>query len=450
MFGLLPIGPYRSLSLPDGSSFPWYIIPFDKNGYCDGPETRKALIEDVRACNYSDIYLFSHGWNNDWEAATSLYRRFIDGYMALHSGLKSKPPEGYRPLLIGIFWPSIILSTGDSVQFASDEAMDRDVSDGRLALAELAADVPRDPARFYELAQKPELSEDEARLLVSLVKSPSDTADDLPGLERLPTSELVDNAAPHESPEDLDKIQSSTDSEGTPAQTAGTLDPLKRFLPRTLLRLMTVRQMKDRAGLVGVRGGSPLLRDLRAAASGHPVRIHLIGHSYGCRLLLSALCAPEDVRVATALLLQPAISHLCFAERVDETGKPGGYRPALQRVAAPILCTFSQNDHPLHDFFHLALFRKRDLAEANIAAESGEPPTPSIYAALGGYGPRGCQEELLPVRLPAERYPLGDGHPVIGINATATISGHGDVANPSTWWALCNLVEWSWTHNGPA
>src|SRR5579871_6279575 len=98
MFGVLPIGPYRDLPLPDGSSFPWYIISFDKKGYCTGPETRKALLEDIAGSSYSDIYLFSHGWNNDWEAATSLYRRFIDGYMETAHPL-TPTARDHRPLL---------------------------------------------------------------------------------------------------------------------------------------------------------------------------------------------------------------------------------------------------------------------------------------------------------------------------------------------------------------
>jgi hypothetical protein len=40
--------PYGQLPAPDGSSFPWYIIPFDKNGYDTGPETRKALTDDIK------------------------------------------------------------------------------------------------------------------------------------------------------------------------------------------------------------------------------------------------------------------------------------------------------------------------------------------------------------------------------------------------------------------
>lgn len=94
--------------------------------------------------------------------------------------------------------------------------------------------------------------------------------------------------------------------------------------------------MKDRAGTVGARGVAPLLTDLLRASE---ARVHLLGHSFGGKVVLSALCVPSDLprKVHAALLLQPAVSHLCFAERVPGTDRPGGYRAALQRVERPIL-----------------------------------------------------------------------------------------------------------------
>src|SRR5262249_33596848 len=157
----------------------------------------------------------------------------------------------------------------------------------------------------------------------------------------------------------------------------------KRYLPRDLLRLFTVRQMKDRAGVVGATGVAALLAEIGALGA---ARVHLIGHSYGARLLLSALGASDapPLVAAAMLLLQPAVSHLCFAAHVEATGQPGGYRRALARVRAPIVATFSRHDVPLRRVFHLAVRRRRDAGELQIA---GDDP-PSIFAALGGYGPR--------------------------------------------------------------
>ena len=67
----MPVWPYRWLQTAEGNAFPYYIIPFDKNGACEGPRTRQHLIDN--AANYTDLFLFSHGWNNDWTVATERY-----------------------------------------------------------------------------------------------------------------------------------------------------------------------------------------------------------------------------------------------------------------------------------------------------------------------------------------------------------------------------------------
>jgi pimeloyl-ACP methyl ester carboxylesterase len=141
--------------------------------------------------------------------------------------------------------------------------------------------------------------------------------------------------------------------------------------------------MKDRAGVVGSAGVGPLLRDvLSAALSGH---VHLTGHSYGCRVLLAALREPGLPRpVDSLLLLQPAVNYQCFAGQVPKIGKPGGFRPALWQVRQPILSTFNARDVALHDFFHIAVRRRSDLGETQIAALG---QVPSLYCALGGWAP---------------------------------------------------------------
>src|SRR5262249_8493831 len=61
---------------------------------------------------------------------------------------------------------------------------------------------------------------------------------------------------------------------------------------RKLVRLATVLQMKDRASQVGAKGVGPLLRDILRAHT--EVRVHLIGHSYGAIVVLSAVCYPPE------------------------------------------------------------------------------------------------------------------------------------------------------------
>ncbi|HEX5632827.1 MAG TPA: hypothetical protein VFX50_06340, partial [Gemmatimonadales bacterium] len=209
-------------------------------------------------------------------------------------------------------------------------------------------------------------------------------------------------------------------------QAAGLLDALD---PRNAIRMFTVWQMKDRAGTVGAKGVGPLLRELLAACD---AQVHLIGHSYGAKVVLSAVgygdAAPARP-VASMLLLQPAVSHLCFA---------GGYQRVPDRVAGSIFSTYSRHDFPLRNTFHLALRREADLREARIAA--GDEP-PSRYAALGGYGPREAREKLVPIQPPGQAYALDPAVKVYGLQAHEAIRGHGDISNPATWWALYSQVR---------
>ncbi len=116
------------------------------------------------------------------------------------------------------------------------------------------------------------------------------------------------------------------------------------FDPRIIARGASAWLMKDRAGKVGAQGVAPLLIDLLDASP--TARVHAIGHSYGCRVLLTAICHPPRLprKVSSVLLLQPAISHLCFATDVAGTGRAGGYRGALERVEQPIMLTFTNED----------------------------------------------------------------------------------------------------------
>jgi len=176
---------------------------------------------------------------------------------------------------------------------------------------------------------------------------------------------------------------------------------------------------------------------LREIVDGSPdARISLVGHSYGAKVVLSALCnGPAPSRpVDSVLLLQPALS--CYAFTASLDGHVGGYRPALDRVREPIVTTYSRNDIPLTRFFHLAVRRKSDLAEARIA---GQPP--SKFAALGGFGPQGVDAEWIDMPAEGKPYPLAADRRVIAVDGTRFISGHGAVETPETAWTLLSQVR---------
>lgn len=440
----LPAGPYRTLQLEGGVEVPYYIIPFDKRGTCQAPATRAHLLQDLTEGAYSDLFLFSHGWNNDWTAATGRYEDFIDGYMKLRRERQIPVPDGYKPLLVGIFWPSTALvftaaERGPQLAAAAPGVVDEAVAEERRELQELAEELEPEAAEtLYRLAQKETLSRDEARELADVGAQLLAGEDDELGFStEIEAEDLLalweeEAAAELEEDDDLAGLIAG----GTGAQPAGVGDVLKRLDPRRAIRMFTVWKMKDRAGRVGARGVGPLLRDALTASA---ARVHVIGHSYGAKAVLSATSFGDELprKVRSMLLLQPAVSHLCFADTVPTTDRPGGYRPALERVENPIFSTFSEHDFPLTKVFHLALRRKGDLGEAAIAA-AGDPP--SKYAALGGFGPRRAGQKIVNLQDAGAAYELQPGVPIYGLDGSRSIPGHGDVNSEATWWALHTLA----------
>lgn len=460
MAPVLPAGPYEQIDLGNGNKAPLYVVPFDKEGICTGPQTRKALVEAAKSGGFTDVFVFSHGWNNDWPAATGRYRDFFATFRQVreaHGGL----PAGYKPLLVGVFWPSTALVFGEEKgpQLAGGPIATGPDDSAGSALGESIDEIagrlePAARARFYELATAAELTSAEARELAALLlplyqsgADPEEGDSDLEAADLVALWRQLPDEAEAEEKEAVKKPgMVGVGGVAAPAgpQAAGFLGTLVGF-PRQAVRAFTVWQMKDRAGVVGARGMAPLLRELLAAA---PAEFHLIGHSYGCKLLLSAICdGPPlaDGAVASLLLLEPAINFWCFARDVDGEGFPGGYRDAFRAVRQPILQTYSKHDIPLRRIFHLAVTRrKEDLGEAKVAGLI----EPDRYGALGGWGPKGCTaEEYRSLDLPkaGEAYPdlAAELPQIYGLNGgdNDTITGHGDVTTPHTAWALLQQVR---------
>ena len=467
MSGEVPVaGPYRQINLPDAGSAPFYVIPFDKDGACTAPRTRAALVSQLAAGQPSHVFLFSHGWNNTWPSAIKKYEDFITGFARSRA---AHPLSGqFRPVLIGVFWPSAALVQDEEQApvIAGGGVDDDAVAEQQTELRMLAEQIdPSRRERFYELAQSTDLDEDASAELAALLApvwagTPNDGVepDELGSNPALGAAELLrvwrnaqtlESAASDRAPGPLPTPTGpfapppgALAGGSAPTGAVGVDDnpsaagPLNKLSTRNIIRTATVLLMKDRAGRVGARGVSQLL-DAVLSATAAPV--HLVGHSYGCKLVMSALCSlPASARaVESALLLQPAISYLCFAENVRGLGGPGGYRPGLTRSRQPILATYSRHDQPLTALFHLAVRRASDLGEVQIAATP-----PSRYCALGGFGPFDAVEAPhIAAQSPGTPYSYPDGARVLGVESSSVIKGHSDINNAATWWMLLDQVE---------
>lgn len=437
------IGP---IELPDVALETW-LLKFDKDGTCDSPDHLAALLGRLKTEPKLPVILFSHGWNNEYGDATGWYRIFLQHLQAHLSDYPGKR----KPLFVGVIWPSTWLSFDTGPDIAGSTDLERD----RQFALELAAALPEDKQqRFHSLLKTSQLSKEQAAELADLVASAlkaqltcgstegfEDSTPDAAAilaasleLQQTITPSLVQNDELAEG-----GIHNQSTIGGVTA--AGLLSYLD---PRWALRIASVYKMKDRAGTVGAKGVSLLIKDILAQTT---APLHLVGHSYGAKVVLSAIAAqPLPSKVQSVLLLQPAISHLCFAKVLPGRGGSGGYHDVPNRVVQPILTTYSGHDFALHEVFHRALRRASDLGEMSIAGQTthaGNPP--NVYAALGGYGPRGVNERLIePLPAPGTALDVSTGERVFGLDGTMKnrVNGHGDVKTPYTAWLLYSqLIE---------
>jgi hypothetical protein len=427
--------------MPDA---PLYLLSFNQQGECISPQTRAKVLDEASSGKYSALHIYSHGWNNVFDEAVKHYTEFFAEYFALRKSA-AVPNGDYKPMIVGIIWPSTAFLASHEVTptFAAGGAADLDA-----AIAELAAELPPEKSRrLAELASdgKPlgvDGSKEFAELLLPLLareeQGDGTQRRDANGAsaEDVLCSWGVDKTLQDGRPGRPRKLP----VEGSTANGAPTAAGIFEFLnPREILRKVTVFMMKDRAGVVGRGGVGDLLRDI---LRGSKIKVHLTGHSYGARVILSALASLKNERnkVASVLLLQPAVNAYCFAAHIDENeGRAGAYRAALDNTEIPVYTTFSERDRALSDFFKLALRRRGDVGDLESAALDNQ------FAALGAVGPLGMpggERATLPMLEQPARYPRpGPGVRVVALNGSVNgIASHGDVRNPFTEWAMVNLV----------
>lgn len=435
----MPVGPCEHFTLSDGTKTPLYVLQFDASGRNTSPQTTDHLIRELRKDQFTSIYFFSHGWNNTFADALDLYRRFFKGYLSLR-GERNLNKQDYRPLFIGTHWPSIalVLPWEHGPEIAGGDTRDDDAEKVRTTIG--LALAAGDAEQFYNLTERESLTGEEVRELARILQhfylGIADGSSSVPDIDRIVGAWRDLEAGTREPAPDYDAPPGKFEfgSKGAPEAAVSVKDVLD---PRSALRVTTVLMMKDRAGLVGTEGVAEVLERILDATN-NPV--HLIGHSYGCRVMLAAASVPQGLprKVDSLLLLQPAVNRYCFAVLIPDLGIKGGFVAALNRVQRPIFSTFSRDDGPLRYLFQFAARRLKDLGELRAAASE-----PSVYAALGGYGAAGmipAHYHEVPMQDVGSPYPRFDKLRVLGVDGSGKITGHGDIRNPYACWALLDQV----------
>ena len=419
--------------MTDINGLPYYEVDFNADGSLNTADGGGdgGLPAAVAAGGIADIFVLSHGWNNGVKSARDLYIAMF-GLLAAQLGTHLSSSAA-----VGVIWPSLLFpdddpanatavpSTGAQIAAAyapSFPGQQQQLSD----MGEMLDQQPQDPIKliqFHQLAKglvttKPQGVEDtgEAALL---------TAD---------TATAFGHAAamaPH--------VTSSAQGIGNPF--AGLWGGA-----REVLRTLSYYEMKNRAGVVGQNGLGPLLASLRGP-SGSP-RIHLIGHSFGARLVAYTLAGLPAGQTGSAspvkslTLIQGAFSHFTFASPlIFDPTRAGGLAGDGSRVDGPLLATFSAADRAVGWWYPAA---------SMLAGQDSESAADLVYR-WGGMGHDGYQQTPIPaprVLAPA-RKPYGfttggfyslDANAVICANQSPFSGAHSDIQHPEVLWAVVSAA----------
>ncbi|WP_290060416.1 alpha/beta fold hydrolase [Amycolatopsis solani] len=366
--------------------FPAAEVEFDRAGAVvgDGDGAVRALAADPAV---TDLVVLCHGWNNGHLVARLLYSALAGSMRSVGGGV-----PGRRIAFACVLWPSRKIA-GVEVGAGLDERLDllRDlVPDQRLTIDAAAGLVPA-------LASRATARTAFAAALLSVAARGAD-----------------------------DREDASTQLFTLPGGTV--MDRLGTDAAVHLLDFLAYYEMKARAGTVGEHGLAPLLATLAGP------KIHLVGHSFGGRLVTAAAAARPAGSVATLTLLQAAFSHHGFAADWGG-GAPGAFRGVLDErvVTGPILVTHTANDLAVGVAYAIA-----SRIAGQTASLAGDAPSP--YGGMGRNGAQRTAEavaaELLPVT-GTYRWRPGVPH---NLRADRFVRAHTDVTGPEIAHALWSAI----------
>jgi hypothetical protein len=437
--------------------FEYRELKFDRAG--DTVDHRQ--IDAIRALRATarDLLVISHGWNNDEADAFNLYERLAASMSAVWASPAYAGSSIARPVLVGVFWPSKKFADADLIPGGAATVDDECAAlRARIDALRGTFDAPYADDRFDRalelssgLAASPSALAEFVEVVRGLVTEPSHGDHDGDGLfHDLDATVIADRLTdPTLGDPDLWSVQPSPADVGSvllagapiPFENTGVaafLGPPESLATaaRRLLNLATFYQMKERAGLVGRCGLAPVLADVVAEGQ----RLHLVGHSFGARVVTSAASLEAGPPLRSMCLLQAAFSHYAFAQNW-EPGQDGAFRSVLTsgRLSGPIMVTHTRNDHAVGIAYAIA----SRLAH-QVAATVGDAD--SRYGGLGGNGALCTPEAVGGVLLPADRtYRLVGGR-VYNLLADLFVKGHGDVTGIEVANAVLGAM-WAGSHS---
>lgn len=387
------------------SGFAYRRLRFGKDGTLADAGEEHALTTAPGWSGLREVIVFSHGWNNDPKEAEQLYERFLG-----HLGNVLKRP-GSRPAsqigVVGVIWPSKLWPDDGPGGGGGAAALDAPISDAdRVRHLKGAFDgrgADRTLAAMGTLLEEQPADADELRRFHTLLVA-------LMGDQGASAPEDVDDVLVTEDPLELFARLGAGAAGDDPADQGGAADlgdSLGKLWSgaREALRAATYWQMKARAGRVGHDGLGPLIARWWGAVP--DLRVHLIGHSFGARVISYALAgiAPPGAMasspVASLLMLQGAFSHYAFASHLPDRDGHGSLSGLAARVDGPIVVTHTLADLALANLYPTASLAAGDDASALVDrlvrwGAMGHDGAQQVDAGAATAGPVGAAYGLSP------------------------------------------------------
>ncbi len=426
---------------------PQFEIEFTKNGLPFNRAQVESLLD--AAPGFTDAVIVAHGWNNNTEDARKLCGdlfRSLDRVIGTGRG----PDISARRLCgVRILWPSKKFEDADLIPGGGAAAADaREATALGVQLQALKHDPERlgseevDPSREVALDEAialiPDLEQAGAqRRFVEILRSlcdraeshPDDGSDDFFG--RDPVELFRDLSEPVEAPPPPAAGGAAALNPAGGAAGFGDFLEGARSAARRLANYTTYYQMKERAGVVGARGLGPLLSQLRGRAN--DLRIHLVGHSFGGRLVTAAAHSLARETPAVSLtLLQAAYSHNGLAQRFN--GRDDGFFRRLlseRRASGPVIISHTKNDTAVGVAYPLVSRIARD--NASSFGDQNDP-----YGGMGRNGAKHTPEvdtSAQVMLMPGGSYNFQPNR-VYNLRADDFIKVHSDVTGLQVAYAL--------------
>lgn len=363
-------------------------LSFDEKG---GLRSGRGFPGEVAGSGVRDLFVFSHGWNTSEADARRTCAEMFPLIATAADGVAGLGKVGFA----SVFWPSLWFpdTPATSAGAAGSQQAAGVVEEPRsgtnaLSGAEIAESLaagftdPEQHKTMIMLGQLLDEADDAARAGASdealtrrleefhtLLRS---LAPVVPEREDAGERSLLSSADPVRAYQTLADVFGSAPARGAQQ---GIGDWFGKALggAKDALRVFSYTTMKGRAGTIGRAGLGPLLAALHAKRAG--VRVHLVGHSFGARLVSFALAgvgSPAASPVASLVLIQAAFSHWSFAHAKDNPfGEDGALHTVVNRVHGPLVATFSEHDHAVCRWYPKASFLARQDQEATTAGRWG-------------------------------------------------------------------------------